>query len=68
MLSEISRQRKTNAILFHSYVESIFKNEQTKENKNKHRYREQISGYQRGRVLGVGRWVKGVNCMVLDGN
>ena len=37
MLSEIS-QRKTNTIWFHLYVESKTQN---KQNRNKHRYREQ---------------------------
>ena len=54
ILSEIVRQRKTNTVQFHSYVKSKKINEQTKANKTKHRYREQITGYQRGRGLGCG--------------
>ena len=41
-------------------------NEQTKQ--KIHRYREQISGYQRGRGWGRVKWVKGVNHMVMTGN
>ena len=52
MLSEIS-QAKTNSILFHSYVESNLKKKQT------HRYREQISSYQRESGLGVGEMCGG---------
>ena len=37
---------------------------EVKLHKNKHRYREQIHGYQRKRV----KWVKMINCMVIDGN
>ena len=34
-----------------------------------HRYREQIGGYHRGRELREeAKRVKGVNCMVTDGN
>ena len=41
-----------------------------KQNKTKtNKYREQIGGYQRGsRVERGQKWVKGVNCMVMDGN
>ena len=47
IISEISREIKTNAVCFHLYVESkkqtnIIKQKQT------HRYREQTSGYQKG--------------------
>ena len=31
--------------------------------KQSHRYREQVSCYQR--VVGWAKWVKGVNCMVM---
>lgn len=36
--------------------------------KQTHRYKEQFSGYQTGRGLEMWtEWVKGVNCMVMDG-
>ena len=43
--------RKTNTLLFHSYVES--KAKQQKINKTNSRYKDQISGYQSGRGLRV---------------
>ena len=65
MLSTV-RQRKTNTVYFHLYVESkkIKQTDVTKQ-KQTHRYREQISGYQRGMGGGEGqnRWrgLKGTN-------
>lgn len=50
-------------------------NKQIKEQKQTHRHREHIGGYQRGRGLREGRveevskiWVKGVKCKVMDGS
>ena len=64
MLSEIS-QRKTNTYDF-THVESK-KNKTNKiKQKQPYRYREKISGYQRGRRLWHSvKWIKGVNCMVI---
>ena len=52
-----SEREQRNTIWFHLSVES---KKQNKQNKT-HRYREEISGYQRGRG---GRWVNGVSFLV----
>ena len=51
--------------VYYSYVESKKKINQMNKVKQKqsHRYREQVSCYQR--VVGWAKWVKGVNCMVM---
>ena len=36
--------------------------------KQTHRYRKEISGYQRERGREWGKWVKEFNCMATDGN
>ena len=55
MLSTV-RQRKTNTVYFHLYVESkkIKQTDVTKQ-KQTHRYREQTSGYQWGEGSGRGK-------------
>ena len=53
MLTEIS-QRKTNTVCYHLHVESKNKtNKYIWENRNRLRYREQISGYQWGEGGGM---------------
>ena len=42
-------------------------NKQTKQ-KQTHRYREQKNDYQRGSGREKMKWVKGVDCEVMDGN
>ena len=39
-----------------------------KQNKNIHRYRGQIAGYQKGKESRRAKWVKGVKCMVTEGD
>ena len=47
VLSELSQQRKTNSVWSHLYVEAL-KNVWYNKTETDHRYREQISGCQRG--------------------
>ena len=59
MLSVISqtdkdKYQKTNIVLSHLYVKSRKTNKQMKQNRNRHRYREQTSGYQKGEAQGEG--------------
>ena len=50
-----------------NHMLNIFKNK--KEQKQTNRYRGQIGGYQRRKKVGEkAKWVKGVNCMVMDRN
>lgn len=50
-----------------NHMWNIFKNQ--KKQKQTNRYRVQIGGYQRRKKVGEkAKWVKGVNCMVMDRN
>ena len=72
MLSEISQLEKDKYCVISLICGMFFKiiiNEQIKQSKNKHIDIENRLVVTRGEWVGLrGKWVKGVNCMVPDGN